>query len=56
MMGYIRRMYVFPRKNVGTKKVDAEATTTKSGLLLGQKEENTGEGSTTGEVRASLER
>ncbi|CBJ30256.1 conserved unknown protein [Ectocarpus siliculosus] len=31
-------------------KVDPEATTTKSGLLLGQKEENTGEGSTTGEV------
>ncbi|CAM9924197.1 unnamed protein product [Ectocarpus sp. 12 AP-2014] len=34
-------------------KVDPEATTTKSGLLLGQKEENTGEGSTTGEVVAT---
>ncbi|CAN0355457.1 unnamed protein product, partial [Hapterophycus canaliculatus] len=31
-------------------KVDPEATTTKSGLLLGMKEEDTGAGSTTGEV------
>lgn len=31
-------------------KVDPEATTTKSGLVLGMKEEDTGAGSTTGEV------
>ncbi|CAM9665917.1 unnamed protein product [Scytosiphon promiscuus] len=34
-------------------KVDPEATTTKSGLVLGIKEEDTGTGSTTGEVVAT---
>lgn len=33
------------------RKVDPEATTTKSGLILGNKEEDTGTGPTTGEVK-----